>query len=38
MSKCYEEIVLDILFIEEDAVRCSNTYGEGDDIHEDIFD
>ena len=38
MRKNYEEIVLDILFVTEDVVRCSNTYSVGDDIEEDIFD
>ena len=38
MKKNYEEITLDILFVTEDVVRCSNTYSVGDDIEEDIFD
>lgn len=38
MKKSYEEIILDILFIAEDAVRCSNTHPKGDDIETDIFD
>ena len=38
MRKNYEEIDLDILFVTEDVVRCSNTYSVGDDIEEDIFD
>ena len=35
--KQYEEIIVEILFISEDAVRCSNTYSVGDDTKEDIF-
>lgn len=38
MKRIYEELVLDIVLITEDAVRCSNTYGTGDDVGDDIFD
>ena len=38
MKKNYETIVLDICFIVEDAVRCSNTFELGDSVAEDIFD
>lgn len=38
MKKNYEVFVLDILWFTDDAVRCSNTYGKGDDTKEDIFD
>lgn len=38
MKKNYEVFVLDILWVTDDAVRCSNTYGKGDDTKEDIFD
>ena len=39
MKKNYEAIVLDILLIEEDAVRCSNSFvfEYGDSVGEDIF-
>ena len=38
MKRIYEELVLDVVLITEDAVRCSNTYSAGDDGDEDIFD
>jgi hypothetical protein len=38
MKRIYEELILDILLIEEDAVRCSNTFEVGDDTSEDIFE
>ena len=40
MKKSYETIVLDILRIEEDVVRCSSdfTYSYGDGVGEDVFD
>ena len=38
MKRIYEELVLDIVLITEDAVRCSNDYSVGDDTEEDIFD
>ncbi len=40
MKKSYETIVLDILRIEEDVVRCSGefTYSFGDSVGEDVFD
>ena len=38
MKRIYEELVLDIVLITEDAVRCSNTYDVGDDVGNDIFD
>lgn len=37
MKKCYEELTLEIVFVTEDVVRCSNTYSVGDDVGEDIF-
>ena len=37
MKKDYEAFVLDICLIVEDAVRCSNTFTNGDSIAEDIF-
>ena len=36
--KQYEELILDVVIIVEDAVRCSNTYSSGDDVGEDFFD
>ncbi len=36
--KKYEELIVEILLINEDVVRCSNTYSSGDDIGEDIFE
>ena len=38
MKKCYEELTLEIVFVTEDVVRCSNTYSVGDDYSADIFD
>ena len=35
--KKYEEFIVEIVLINEDAVRCSNTYDVGDDTQEDIF-
>ena len=35
--KQYEEIVVQIVFMEEELLRCSNTYPVGDDAKEDIF-
>lgn len=37
MKKEYQEVALEIVFITEDAVRCSNTYSTGDDYIGDIF-
>ena len=36
--KEYQTLSIEIVFIYEDAVRCSNTYSVGDDVHEDVFD
>ena len=38
MKRIYEELVLDVVLITEDAVRCSNVYSAGDDTSDDIFD
>ena len=35
--KKYNKLQLEIVFISEDVVRCSNTYNVGDDVQEDIF-
>lgn len=35
--KKYEELIVEILYVSEDVVRCSNTYSVGDDVEEDIF-
>ena len=35
--KQYEEVVVQIVFMEEELLRCSNTYSVGDDAGEDIF-
>ena len=37
MKRIYEELVLNVVLIAEDAVHCSNTYSVGDDADEDIF-
>lgn len=34
----YEGVILEIVLISEDVVRCSNSYGVGDDVGEDIFE
>lgn len=36
--KKYEELIVEILYVSEDVVRCSNTYSVGDDFAEDDFD
>ena len=36
MKKIYEELILNIVLIVEDTVRCSKSIG--DDIGDDIFD
>lgn len=37
MKKEYQEVALEIVFIMEDTVRCSNTYDQGDDWLPDDF-
>ena len=36
--KKYEELIVEIVLVSEEVVRCSNTYSVGDDASEDIFD
>ena len=36
--KKYKELIVEIVRISEDVVRCSNTFSVGDDAEEDIFD
>ena len=36
--KAYEELLIEILLVREDVVRCSEPTSIGDDIKEDIFD
>ena len=37
--KLYEELTLEIVrFDIEDVIRTSNTFSQGDDVSEDIFD
>ncbi len=38
MKKQYQDVALEIVFVTEDTVRCSNEYDIGDDCSEDIFD
>ena len=38
MKKQYQQVTWEIVLIIEDTVRCSNTFGDGDDTYEDIFD
>jgi hypothetical protein len=38
MKKEYQDVALEIVFLVEDTVRCSNTYEFGDDVAGDIFD
>lgn len=35
--KKYNKLQVEIVFVSEDVVRCSNTYNVGDDVQEDIF-
>ena len=38
MKKQYQDVALEIVFIIDDAVRCSNNvFGDGDETGEDIF-
>ena len=37
MKKEYQEVALEIVFLTEDTVRCSNGFDFGDDTGEDIF-
>ena len=38
MKKEYQEVALEIVFLVEDTVRCSNEFSIGDDVSGDIFD
>jgi hypothetical protein len=35
--KKYEELIVEIVLVSEEVVRCSNTFDVGDDTKEDIF-
>ena len=38
MKKEYQDVALEIVFLLEDTVRCSNIFEQGDDFLEDNFD
>ena len=38
MKKNYETMALEVLLLEDDVVRCSNTFEKGDSVSEDIFE